>query len=65
MALKEVLSVVFPGNDLRWNLILLLIFHYQSHIWQNFGSRVNGQNAVGQSNYRWSSIPKFPKIASL
>ena len=29
----------FPGNNLKWKLLLLLIFHHQSHIWQNSGSR--------------------------
>ena len=27
-------------------------FHHQSHIWQNSGSQVMGQNVVGQSNCR-------------
>ena len=27
--------LVFPGNNLKWRLVLLLIFCYQSYIWQN------------------------------
>ena len=49
------LSLVFSGNNLNWKLVLLLIFHYQSHIWQNSGSWVIGQNAVTQSNFRIAS----------
>ena len=45
-------SLVFLGINLKWKLILLLMFHYQSYIWQNSGSRVMGQNAVNQSNCR-------------
>ena len=41
------LSLFFLGNDLKWKLILLLIFYDQSHIWQNSGFRVMAQNAVG------------------
>ena len=47
----------FLGNNLKWKLILLLIFHHQSHIWQNSGSRFMGQNAVNQSSEKhggWS-----------
>ena len=44
----------FPGNDLKWKLVLLLIFHHksESHIWQNSNSQVMGRNAVDQSNCR-------------
>ena len=42
-------SLVFLGNNLKWKLILFL-FHHQSHIWQNSGSRVVGQNAVKLQN---------------
>ena len=31
----KILPLIFPGNNLKWKLILLLIFHNQSHIWQN------------------------------
>ena len=44
----KILSLIFLGNDLKWKLILWLIFHHQSHIWQNCGSWV----AVSQSNCR-------------
>ena len=44
--------LVIPGNNLKWKVIL--IFHHQSHILQNSGSKVMGQNAVGQSNFRIS-----------
>ena len=44
----KILSLVFIGNNLKWKLILLLIFHCQSHIWQNSGSPVIGQNAFSQ-----------------
>ena len=48
----------FSQNNLKWKLILLLIFHHQSHMWQNSGFWVIGQNVVGQSNYRilWNVI---------
>ena len=42
----------FYGNNLKWKLLLLLIFHHQSHIWRNSGSRVMGRNSVVQSNCR-------------
>ena len=42
----------FPGNNLKWKPVLLLIFYHQSHIWKSSGSRVIGQNALGQSNIR-------------
>ena len=44
----------FPRNDLKWKLVLLLIFHHKSecHIWKNSSSRVMGRNAVDQSNCR-------------
>ena len=48
----KILSLVFLGNNLEWKLILLLIFHLQSHICQNSGSYVMDQTAVSQSNYR-------------
>ena len=32
------LSFVFLGNNLKWKIILLL-FHHQSHIWQNCSSQ--------------------------
>ena len=53
----KILSLVFLGNNLKWKL-LLLIFHYQSHIWQNSGSCVMGQNDVSQSNW-WMWMMKF------
>ena len=30
-------QTAFLGNNLKWKLILLLIFHHQSYIWQNSG----------------------------
>ena len=48
----KILSLVFLGNNLKWKLILLLIFQHQSHIWQNSSSRVVDQNALSQSNCR-------------
>ena len=39
------LSLVCPGNNLKWRLILL-IFHHQSHIWQNSDSRVMDQKTL-------------------
>ena len=35
----KISSLVFPGNNLKWKL-LLLIFHHQSHVWQSSGSGV-------------------------
>ena len=32
------MSLIFVGNNAKWKLILLLMFHYQSHIWQNSSS---------------------------
>ena len=52
----KILSLVFLGNNLKRKLILLLIFHDQSHIWQNFGSLVMGQNTFSQSNCRINVI---------
>ena len=39
----KILSLVFLGNNLK--VVLLLIFHHQSHIWQNSGSWVMGWTA--------------------
>ena len=33
----NILSLVFPGNNPKLKHKLLLMFHHQSHIWQNFG----------------------------
>ena len=44
------MSSAFPGNNLKWKLILVLIFHHQALICQNSDSQVMGQNAVGQWN---------------
>ena len=41
--------LVIPGNNLKWKVIV--IFHHQSHILQNSGSKGMGQNVVGQSNF--------------
>ena len=46
----KILSSVFLWNNLQWKIILLLMFHHQSHSWQNSGSPIVGQNAVSQSN---------------
>ena len=45
----KILSLGFPGNNVKWKLILLLI-HHQSHVLQSSSSM--GQNAVDQSNCR-------------
>ena len=47
----KILSLVFP-NNLKWKLIVFLIFHHQSHIWQSSGSQVLDQNTFSQSNCR-------------
>ena len=52
MIFWKTLSFVFPGNNPKWKLIFLLIFHQQPHILQNSGSRVMGENAASQSNRR-------------
>ena len=49
---KKFLTLVFLGNNLKWKLILLLIFHRESHIWQNSSSQVMSQNTVDQLNCR-------------
>ena len=46
--------ISFPGINLKWKLVLLLIFNHQSHIWENSGSRVIGWNVDCQSNCRIS-----------
>ena len=47
----KILSIVFPGNNLKGKLIFLLIFHHRSSIWQHHsGSQAMGQNSDGQSN---------------
>ena len=48
----KIFPLVFSGNNLKWKLILLLIFYHQSRICQDSGSRVMGRNDVGQSNCR-------------
>ena len=40
----------FFGNNLKWKLIFLLIFHNQSHFGGNSVSRVMDQNADSQSS---------------
>ena len=54
----KILWLVFLGNNLKWKLILLLIFHHQSNIWQNSDPWVMGQNAISQSDCRiiWNVI---------
>ena len=34
--------ISFPGNTMKWKLVLLLIFYHQSHIWQIFVSQIMG-----------------------
>ena len=46
----KILSLVVPGNNLKWKLVLILISHHQPHIWKNSWSRVMNRNAVGQSD---------------
>ena len=48
----KVLQFFFGENNLKRKLILLLIFNHQSHIWQNSGSRILGQNTASQSNWK-------------
>ena len=36
----KILLLVFLENNLKWKLLLLLIFYHQSHIWKNSGSGV-------------------------
>ena len=45
---KKILSLAFPENDAKWKLILSLIFHHYSHIYQNSASQVMGPK------YCWS-----------
>ena len=54
----KIFSLVLLGNNLKWKLMLLFIFHLQSHIWQKSGSWIMSQNAVSQSNCRilWNII---------
>ena len=52
-------SLVFLENNLKLKLILLLIFHHQSHIWENSGSQVMNQNTDSQSSEKhgeWSWV---------
>ena len=46
----------FLGNNLKWKLILLLIFHHQSHVWKNSGPRFMGQSAVNQSSEKHDKV---------
>ena len=39
----NIFLLVFPGNNPKWKLVLLLIFYCQSHIWKNSGSWVMGE----------------------
>ena len=59
--LKNLLKIqnVFLGNNLKWKLILLLIFHHQSHIASNCFFRHYHFKCV------WLGMPKLPKITSL
>ena len=50
---------VFLGNNLKWNLVLLLLFHDQSHIASSFVLRYYHFKCV------WPGISKLPKITSL
>ena len=45
----KILSLVLLASNLKWKLMLLFLFHQQAHMWQICGSRVMGQNGVGQS----------------
>ena len=48
------MSLVFPRNNTKWKLTLLLIFHHQSHIWQNSGSWVMGQICCQPTKLQYS-----------
>ena len=53
----EKCSLVFLENNLKLKLILFLIFHHKSHIWENSGSQVMEQNTDSQSSEKhgeWS-----------
>ena len=52
----KMLSLLLFGSNLNWELMLLLMFHYQFNIWQNSGSLVMSQNALGQSNKNLSVL---------
>ena len=46
----KILSIFFRRNNLSWKIILLLIFHQQSHIWQNCGSLGQAKIGVGMDD---------------
>ena len=48
----NIFVISFSWNNLKWMLILLLIFHHKSHFWQKSGSWVIGQSGVSQWNCR-------------
>ena len=50
--------LVFAGINLNGKALQLSVFLCQSHIWENSGSQVVGQNTLVQSDWRilWSSI---------
>ena len=52
------LSLVFPGNNVKWKFILLFIIHCKNLILQNSVSQVMSWNAPSQSDCRilWSVI---------
>ena len=47
--LKMFVMLVFLGNNLKWKLTFLLIFHY--HIWQSSGYQVMGQKAINLQDF--------------
>ena len=34
---RKTFAISFPGNNLKWKLLLLLTCHYQSNVWQVMG----------------------------
>ena len=45
--------VIFPVNNLKWKIIMLVIviFHCKPLIWQNSASQVMGRNTMDRSDY--------------
>ena len=52
--LKMLAMLVFLGNNLKWKLTFLLIFHY--YIWQSSGYQVMGQNAASHQFAGFSNL---------
>ena len=63
--LCKILSLVFPGNNQKLKIILLFILHHQSHICQNFGLQVMGQQIIWVCTARHAQSTQNKKLTYL